>query len=131
MICPVCRGETLVTLEFRGSELEFCPTCRGVWLGFDQRTAFGSSLDAVGSAPPDPTSGERPRSCPQCGKRMEKLRSEVTTAIRLDRCAKHGIWFDNGELRAILESTGHDARSWVEFLRQVLSLRPEGEEVVP
>ena len=32
MQCPVCRDAQLVISERQGSEIDYCPTCRGVWL---------------------------------------------------------------------------------------------------
>lgn len=32
MKCPAC-GETLTMSERQGVEIDFCPTCRGVWFG--------------------------------------------------------------------------------------------------
>lgn len=32
MKCPVCRDVALVMSERNGIEIDYCPTCRGVWL---------------------------------------------------------------------------------------------------
>lgn len=32
MNCPTCPGSTLVMTERSGIEIDYCPTCRGVWL---------------------------------------------------------------------------------------------------
>lgn len=32
MDCPVCRNVSLVMSERQGIEIDYCPTCRGVWL---------------------------------------------------------------------------------------------------
>lgn len=32
MKCPVCTTESLVMSERQGVEIDYCPTCRGVWL---------------------------------------------------------------------------------------------------
>lgn len=32
MRCPVCPDVTLVMTERQGVEIDYCPTCRGVWL---------------------------------------------------------------------------------------------------
>lgn len=32
MKCPVCPSATLVMTERQGIEIDYCPTCRGVWL---------------------------------------------------------------------------------------------------
>lgn len=32
MNCPVCKDAQLVMTERQGLEIDYCPTCRGVWL---------------------------------------------------------------------------------------------------
>ncbi|WMS86810.1 zf-TFIIB domain-containing protein [Pleionea litopenaei] len=32
MKCPVCADERLVMTERKGVEIDYCPSCRGVWL---------------------------------------------------------------------------------------------------
>jgi len=32
MNCPVCNNASLVMSERSGIEIDYCPTCRGVWL---------------------------------------------------------------------------------------------------
>jgi hypothetical protein len=32
MFCPVCKAVELVMTDRQGIEIDYCPTCRGVWL---------------------------------------------------------------------------------------------------
>jgi Zn-finger nucleic acid-binding protein len=32
MFCPVCKSVDLVMSDRQGIEIDYCPTCRGVWL---------------------------------------------------------------------------------------------------
>ena len=32
MQCPVCKEPQLVIAERQGIEIDYCPSCRGVWL---------------------------------------------------------------------------------------------------
>ncbi|MFT3929528.1 MAG: zf-TFIIB domain-containing protein [Spongiibacteraceae bacterium] len=32
MKCPVCPDATLLMSERQGVEIDYCPTCRGIWL---------------------------------------------------------------------------------------------------
>ena len=32
MNCPVCKNVNLMMTERQGIEIDYCPTCRGVWL---------------------------------------------------------------------------------------------------
>ncbi|MDJ0778367.1 MAG: zf-TFIIB domain-containing protein [Gammaproteobacteria bacterium] len=50
MLCPI-DNETLLTSERNGVEIDYCPRCRGVWLGrgeldkIIERAARGGSQD--------------------------------------------------------------------------------------
>jgi uncharacterized protein len=59
MKCPVCKEPDLVMSERQGVEIDYCPTCRGVWLDRGELDKIiEKSLDAV---PARPVSGEAPR----------------------------------------------------------------------
>lgn len=32
MKCPVCKDENLMMTDRQGIEIDYCPSCRGVWL---------------------------------------------------------------------------------------------------
>lgn len=32
MLCPACKNVDLVMADRQGIEIDYCPTCRGVWL---------------------------------------------------------------------------------------------------
>lgn len=32
MLCPVCKNIELVMTDRQGIEIDYCPSCRGVWL---------------------------------------------------------------------------------------------------
>ena len=54
MKCPVCPDSTLLMSERRGVEIDYCPTCRGVWLDrgeLDKLVQFGSGHEMSSSAP--------------------------------------------------------------------------------
>jgi Zn-finger nucleic acid-binding protein len=114
--CPVCK-ESMIVLELDQVEVDYCTRCRGIWLDAGEldlllnnpgeRDGFLSSFEI------DRISGEKPRKCPICSKRMEKILVGKEERICLDRCRKNdGIWFDGGELLAILQmsSFGTDDR---------------------
>ena len=53
MACPI-DGTTLVMSERQGIEIDYCPTCRGVWLDrgeLDKIIERGSSAQAARQAP--------------------------------------------------------------------------------
>lgn len=122
MYCPTCH-EPMIVLEYEGFEVDYCAACRGVWLDAGEiDLLYGSAeacrrfLDAGG-----PSNPRRPRRCPQCRRRMEERLTAGTPPVAFDRCPRHGLWFDRGELAAVL-AHGHpdDPQNCVvQFLRAV------------
>ncbi len=60
MDCPV-DGTTLVMSERQGIEIDYCPTCRGVWLdrGELDKIIERSGAAEQPSAPPPPPQGQQ------------------------------------------------------------------------
>jgi len=60
MDCPVCRNVSLVMSERQGIEIDYCPTCRGVWLDrgeldkIIERSAGAAPAPAPQFRQPDP-----------------------------------------------------------------------------
>jgi Zn-finger nucleic acid-binding protein len=52
MLCPTCKTELTIT-DRQGVEIDFCPTCRGVWLdrGELDKIVERSAATAPGAAP--------------------------------------------------------------------------------
>jgi len=48
MNCPTCPKSTLVMSERSGIEIDYCPTCRGVWL---DRGELDKIIERVNEAP--------------------------------------------------------------------------------
>jgi uncharacterized protein len=51
MKCPTCPDATLVMTERSGVEIDYCPTCRGVWL---DRGELDKIIERVAVASPAP-----------------------------------------------------------------------------
>lgn len=103
MQCPHCAA-VLVTLEFADTEVDYCYACGGIWLDageLEQLLAAGGD-DAYRDTATPTRVWEKPRRCPLCRRRMEKIALGTTAPILLDRCRAHGIWFDAGELKKVL-----------------------------
>ncbi len=124
--CPACRNKRQMHSRRLGdatvSSLE-CDGCAGLWLGIEvfehlaktakkQKTipVFRRSprrADPDATPRPKPREGYRP--CPVCRELMNRRnyglspRGGVNSGTVIDYCRDHGIWFDNGELAAILE----------------------------
>ena len=59
MKCPVCREPDLVMSERQGIEIDYCPTCRGIWLDRGELDKIiEKSLEPVNARP---VAGEGPR----------------------------------------------------------------------
>src|SRR5262245_25762119 len=96
--CPRCGVELVDARSARG-----CRACGGLWIAEQVVTEM-----LLAMLPPRPLSrlvlavlqraGER-LSCPTCGTAME---ATTIHDVELDRCPKHGIWFDARELELAL-----------------------------
>jgi len=110
MDCPVC-GEPLIVVERESIELDHCPWCRGLWFDTGELELLAERFE--GGAGPDVqrleqvASDEKVRRCPRCSAKMDKVRAGQAPEVLLDRCpAGHGVWFDAGELGALLGQLG-------------------------
>jgi Zn-finger nucleic acid-binding protein len=65
MACPVCQA-MLVMSERQGIEIDYCPSCRGVWLdrGELDKIIDRSTAEPAPAARPEP---QQPRSSPWPG----------------------------------------------------------------
>jgi len=119
--CPVCKN-AMITLELAEVEIDHCPDCGGIWLDagelellLDDRDGAVRLLDSFSV---DARSTEKPRKCPICLKKMQKIIVGTDDPVLLiDRCAKgDGLWFDKGELQDILERSCLDEDNKIQNL---------------
>lgn len=60
MKCPVCRDKDLMMTDRSGVEIDYCPSCRGVWLDRGELDKIiERASPAVSSPPPQARSKER------------------------------------------------------------------------
>lgn len=113
MICPACRSD-LVIVEVEGVDLDVCPKCQGTWFDADELGILFESAGlpagtrevegilAAAASEPSPAR----RRCPRCRRRL--LHTAAVPPPRelfIDRCPRgDGLWFDAGELQAVLEA---------------------------
>jgi Zn-finger nucleic acid-binding protein len=113
MKCPHCPGH-LASLEFADMEVDYCFTCAGIWLDADEMEHLlrieGGTDDLLRTAVRAQTA-EKPKRCPVCRNRMDKILIGQTDAVLLDRCKDHGMWSDAGELKKILALSGAEGSS--------------------
>jgi Zn-finger nucleic acid-binding protein len=105
--CPVCF-ERLVLGSIAGYEVSYCEPCRGVLTtnaDFPQivRKRREECPPAESAAPLNPEELNRRIDCPACGQRMETHPYHGGGNAVIDPCVScHLIWFDAGELAAIV-----------------------------
>jgi Zn-finger nucleic acid-binding protein len=126
--CPRCGVDLVDARSARG-----CRACGGLWIEEAVLTEMILSM-----LPPRPLSrlalavidrSEAPIGCPTCGDAMQ---ATAIHEVILDRCAKHGIWFDARELQAALHSvTDPDRAPPLEALAETSAPRPPRPAATP
>lgn len=100
MKCSKCNVE-FEQLKIGNMKINYCPTCKAVWIKFSALNKLGEMLDLKSSiinpAEMEPIKvKETPRQCPECGQEAGKV---YFNGVLLDKCTNcDGIFFDNGEL---------------------------------
>jgi Zn-finger nucleic acid-binding protein len=94
--CPRCTTELVDAGSMRG-----CATCNGHWVRAEILLDMATRMQIT--ARPIQLSWMADKhdalSCPTCGKAMEGWK---LYEVAIDRCRNHGVWFDGGELMAVL-----------------------------
>ena len=133
-ICPACK-RALFILEWHRVEIDYCPRCHGIWIDDGELELLcGRELQdplecfAVGAVVGDSESAgahkKRKRRCVRCRRRMTEVTIGTDGTIHVDRCPRHGIWFDAGELQQLLRSAGSDAGPALSFLQELFTSPP-------
>jgi len=108
MKCPNCNNEMIIQ-ELNHIEVDHCFECHGIWLDQGELELLlgeESSGDTLVSSFRPISTEENSRFCPICRKSMEKVHAGSNEhPVLLDRCPKHGLWFDAGELQQILQAS--------------------------
>ena len=133
MDCPVC-SVSLIVVERQQIELDYCVDCKGLWFDAAGLELLAEALKIEVDMPdiaslPVVSTKEKPRKCPRCAKRMEKVAMGGKPRVVVDRCPRgHGLWFDAGELGGaiggrVADSDGTDAEEAhvIRFLGEVLA----------
>ncbi len=59
MKCPICPDATLVMTDRQGVEIDYCPTCRGIWLDRGELDKLLERAAAESAPPTAPVSRSR------------------------------------------------------------------------
>ncbi|OGV43150.1 MAG: hypothetical protein A2X46_12030 [Lentisphaerae bacterium GWF2_57_35] len=95
----------MLAVEFKDVEVDYCPSCGGCWLDRGEL-----ELLIGNTAIPFPAKTKGRRLCPHCRKKMY-TGPLSTTEIEVDVCPQHGLWLDQGELQAVIQSGGPTAET--------------------
>ncbi|MBL0214692.1 MAG: zf-TFIIB domain-containing protein [Myxococcales bacterium] len=110
--CPSCKE---AKLQFQGDRWA-CATCAGAFVENAALTAMVEEMTAAPWEIPAVTGAGSDRHCPVCA---ELMAVEVLEAVTIDRCAPHGVWFDDTELQTALHHASSPDRgvgSWIKQL---------------
>jgi ribosomal protein L37AE/L43A len=107
--CPSCKE---AKLQFRGDRWD-CDVCKGSFVEDAALSAMVMEMTAQPWVPPTVKGAPGDRQCPVCKTAMIV---EVLEAVTTDRCAAHGVWFDDKELQDALAHASAPAESWVRKL---------------
>lgn len=106
-VCPRCSSPLKIH-SGKDDKFEICSGCGGMWLdkvkfhlatresevyrksNFESEYQRGPLKDPGGYIP-----------CVRCGKLMNRKNFRRISGIMIDRCGKHGVWLDGGELEKI------------------------------
>ena len=114
MDCPVCQNP-MITAELEEVEVDLCDQCGGIWLDSGElEILMGSQQrceELLRSLGQKQKIQEKPRKCPICLKKMQKIIvGQARKPLIIDKCRRgDGLWFDKGELREILNHADLDA----------------------
>lgn len=96
----------MVALEIEQFEIDYCLNCGGIWLDQGElELLLGDAMPGNFLAPDTARSTLRSKGrCPVCNRRMDAIMIGADHRVELDICSNgHGLWFDRGELKAIVE----------------------------
>jgi Zn-finger nucleic acid-binding protein len=106
-VCPRCRSQ-LEENDYRGSVIDICPQCSGLWLDtgeFDFHTSLRDVLsdEEIPRACPRPSLDNESEyfKCARCEAVMVRRNFRRISGVLIDVCRDHGVWLDAGELEQI------------------------------
>ena len=111
----------MIILELNQVEIDYCNSCKGIWLDSGELELLFSNNDNGNIndflfTKSDHLDAKR---CPICKKKMELVEFE-NSGIILDRCTNnHGIWFDSGELRSLLKTSEESNNKMIELFKEM------------
>ena len=116
----------MVALELSDVEIDYCPSCGGVWLDSGELEILMGDTDEqpdmVKSLEPIVDCSERPVRCPICTRKMTKVYPREDNNIILDKCPNgDGIWLNKGELESVLTLSRHKNDTIINLLKDIFN----------
>ncbi len=106
--CPRCE-QPLARRRYGDLDAAECPACGGLLVGRATMDRIATSPDATGTVRLALPARERAREpparylrCPACSNLMNRRVFGRVSGVIVDVCREHGVWFDGGELAAVL-----------------------------
>lgn len=133
--CPRNCGP-MRAVRFGGADMYMCATCNGLWVDPETLQRLVSErlkpapMIATGITPPTPARVKLDTvhyaPCPICKNLMNRVNFAHASGVIVDACTNHGTWFDEDELRRVLEfiSAGGLEAARVRELRQTPATPP-------
>jgi len=109
--CPSCHAH-LTSVAIGNATIEECIPCAGIWVkaaDFDAICADEQSETAAMNLPmrempaEDEDAPVHYLKCPTCGQIMNRTVYGQVSGVVVSTCRDHGIWFDHGGLRRVIE----------------------------
>ncbi|HSD90351.1 MAG TPA: zf-TFIIB domain-containing protein [Kofleriaceae bacterium] len=111
--CPAC----FVELAYQGDRWA-CSSCSGLFVENEALVAMVQEMALTAWEMPALSGKEGSRPCPICKTAMIV---ELLEAVTIDRCADHGVWFDNHELEQTLHHASAPASGLGPWLKRLFS----------
>ncbi|MFN0207163.1 MAG: zf-TFIIB domain-containing protein [Planctomycetota bacterium] len=109
--CPRCEKKSLMSALAGEARILRCYLCNGTWVPRGEAEALRDSFPGIGpfqkqqldrlreaAAKRNLSDGVRYLACPECNNLMDRRQFALGSGIVVDRCLKHGVWFDGGEI---------------------------------
>jgi Zn-finger nucleic acid-binding protein len=120
MKCPVCKVPTYA-VEHDQIELDLCPDCQGIWFDAGELELLLEQGEKATLTTAE-ASDEKPRPCPLCSKKMNKVNIGPSQRVLIDTCPTGcGVWFDDNELQELTRDLAEDGWQVQPRIRTFLS----------
>jgi Zn-finger nucleic acid-binding protein len=134
--CPRCKAQRLDAFLGMDGEILDCATCGGQFVTAEVLQAMVHRYQNASLAVAPCFRARTPLEpikyvhCPFCGDLMLRRNFGKVSGVVVDVCAKHGTWFDVGELARVLSFVGDGGLQRAAALRQQEQDRARASDLV-